>query len=438
MQSNNMHEEVKSILACMDSTGGEEGEEQSIPHIDGSEPSDSIQDIYILVVREHEKAPDQPQEEGIVETTLAMHKPPLLVRAIWFFALLLPLSSIAFQLSLAFHPFIATITILPKSWQVTLSETLQLGRLLHPITLSESQTVPATGTGHRNARAATGSITLYNGEFTSVPVPAGTMLTGADGVQTITDQNAVIPAANPPVFGQVTLSAHAVQPGRKGNIPAYDISQACCAPSVLAKNSSSFSGGQDERNFQTVAQADIENAASPLKTTLSASSNGALHGQLQPGEKLIPLPCSPTVSPNHQPGQEATQVTVTASQTCSAVAYDETLLQAKVTPLLTTQAEQRLGAGYSLRGTVAVTITQATVRNNKPFLIFSSHGTWVYAISNATQEHIKMSIAGKTKQEAVHLLQSLPGIAGASIAWDENTKLPKDTRSLHLVLITGV
>jgi len=384
MQSNNMHEEGKSILACLDSTGGEEGEEQSIPHIDGFEPADPIQDIYILVVREHDEAPDQPQEEGTVESTRAMHKPPLLALFAGFFALMLPISSIAFQLYLVFNPFIATITIFPKSQQVTLSGTLQLGRLLNPLTLSESATAKTTGTGHQNARAATGYLTVYNGEFTRVPVPAGTVLTGADGVQVVTDQDATIPAGNPPSYGHVTLSAHAAQPGRKGNIPAYDISQVCCAPSVLAKNSSSFSGGQDERNFQTVAKADIANAASPLETTLAASSNGALHGQLHPGEKLIPLPCSRAVAPNHQPGQEATRVTVTVSQTCRAVAYDETVLQATVTPLLTTQAEQRRGAGYRRRGTVAVTITQATVSNNQPFLIFSSHGTWVYAIANAT------------------------------------------------------
>jgi hypothetical protein len=436
MQGNDIHEEVTGILARMDRSAEQEDQEPE-QGIHAGEETAPLQDIYVYIVREHDEELDQPADDGVIETTLAQQKSSLLAIALWFFALLLPLSSIAFQLYLAFNPFIATITIVPKSYQVTLSGTLQLGRLLNPITLSESATAKTTGTGHQNARAATGYITVYNGEFTRVPVPAGTVLTGADGVQIVTDQDATIPAANPPVFGHVTLSAHAAQPGRKGNIPAYDISHACCAPSVLAKNSSSFSGGQDERNFQTVAQADIENAASPLETTLAASSNGALHGQLHPGEKLLLLPCSRAIAPNHQPGQEAIQVTVTVSQTCRAVAYDETVLQATVTPLLTTQAEQRRGAGYRRRGTVAVTITQATVSNNKPFLIFSSHGTWVYAIANATQEQIKALIAGRTKQDAVHLVQSLPGIAGASIAWDEQTKLPNDPRLLRLVLKPG-
>jgi hypothetical protein len=437
MQGKTMHEEVNSILARMDGSGEQDDHEpeQTSP----PESTEPIEDIYVLVFREKdEEEPDQPADDEVIETTIAHHMPSLLAIAIWFFAILLPLASIAFQLSLAFHPFIATITILPKSQQVTLSGTLQLGRLLNPISLSESQTVPTTGKGHQNARAAIGYITLYNGEFTSITVPAGTMLTGADGVQTITDQDATIPAANPPVFGQVTLSAHAVQPGSKGNIPAYDISQACCAPSVLAKNSYSFSGGQDERNFQTVAKADIDNAASPLKTTLSASINGAFQGQLKPGEKLIPLPCSPAISPDHQPGQEATRVTVSVSETCRAGAYNTDQLQREALLLLTSQARRTVGTDYHLAGKCKVMVNKATLRGATPTLVFSSVSTWVYGFNAKEQEHVKALLAGKTKQEALHLLQSLPGIASASIAWDENTKLPKDKRSLHLVLITGL
>src|SRR2546423_15308488 len=141
-----------------------------------------------------------------------------------------------------------------------------MGRLLNPITLSQSATAGTTGKGHQDSTKATGTITVYNGQFTSQTIQAGTILTGADGVQIITDQDAPIPAANPPIFGQVTVSAHAVQAGSKGNIPAYDINSACCFASVLAKNPDNFTGGQDERNFPTVAKADIASTATPLKT----------------------------------------------------------------------------------------------------------------------------------------------------------------------------
>src|SRR5437016_4757813 len=173
MQGNNIQEEVNSILARMDGNGGEDEKapEQSIP-IEGPEP---IQDIYVLVVREHEE-PDQPQETEIIETALATQKPSLLAIAVCFFALALPISSIAFQLYLAFHPFTATVTILPKSQVVTLSGTVQLGGILSPITLTHSQSVPTTGRGHQDARAATGFITFYNGQLQSITVAAGTIV----------------------------------------------------------------------------------------------------------------------------------------------------------------------------------------------------------------------------------------------------------------------
>src|SRR5258707_14971402 len=100
MQSNNMQEEVNSILARMDGNGGEDKKapEQSIP-IEGPE---SIPDIYILVVRRHEE-PEQPEETEIIETTLAPQKLSFIVLATCIFALLLRICSIAFQLYVSFN-----------------------------------------------------------------------------------------------------------------------------------------------------------------------------------------------------------------------------------------------------------------------------------------------------------------------------------------------
>src|SRR5713226_9136409 len=61
-------------------------------------------------------------------------------------------------------------------------------RTLAPVTLTRSLTIPTTGTGHQDARAATGTLTFYNGLLTSQTVPIGTVFTGADGIQVSTDQ----------------------------------------------------------------------------------------------------------------------------------------------------------------------------------------------------------------------------------------------------------
>ncbi len=351
------------------------------------------------------------------------------------FNMFLILSSLLFQVYLLLNPPTATVTIIPKTQQIMLTGTMQLGRVLNPTTVSQTATAPTTGRGHQDAKVAQGTLTFYNGLLTPQTVAAGTVLTGSSGVQIVTAEDAAIPPGNPPTYGQATVSAHAIHPGTRGNIPAGDINQACCANAVLAKNTTPFHGGQDERNFPTVTKQDITTGAAPLKPAVAQSMQAALQTRMQQAEEIFRFPCAPTVRADHQPDEEAAQVTVIVSETCSAVAYDKDALQAKATDLLSHQARQQLGTGYSLLGDVQVTITQVTVTHAIPTLVFSGQGTWVYALSQEAQQQMKQRIAGKPKQEALKLLLSLPGIEKASIVWNEPTKLPNDLNAIHLVIL---
>jgi len=357
---------------------------------------------------------------------------------VWLFGLLVPLFCIAVQLYFIVNPFIVTITLLAKSQQISLQGTLQQGRVISPLTLSQSQTVPTTGRGHQDAKQATGSITFYNGQFQTITIPAGTTLTGSDGVQVVTDQDANIPPDNPPVNGQTTVSAHAVNKGIAGNISAGDINSTV-AIAVLAKNTSAFYGGQDERNFQTVAKSDITNTAAPLKTTLDQSMQDTLTGQLKSGEALASPHCTPTTTTDHQTGQEATEVKVTVSETCSGIAYNTQELTSKVTQLLTSQATTKLGAGYSILESPQITITSATPAKQVT-LSFTSVSTWVYALTTKDQQAIKKLIAGKNTDKALQLLSALPGIERVSLqssGFGDSSRIPKDISSIHLLIFSA-
>jgi VCBS repeat-containing protein len=207
---------------------------------------------------------------------------------------------------------------------------------------------------------------------------------------------------------------------------------------VFVKNNQ-FTGGQDERDFQTVSKSDINSIATLLKTAVAQSMQGALQGQAEPNEQLYILPNRPTVTSDHQIGQEATQVNVTVSQTCSAVAYNSQELATKVTAFLSTQAQQHIGTGYSLFGTVHVSFQAATVtRSSTVLLSFSASGTWVYGLSQPAQQRIKQLIAGKTTQEALQLLAALPGVEQAAIRFEgfgNDTRLPKQSSLIHLAFV---
>ena len=133
-------------------------------------------------------------------------------------AMLLPIACLLIQVHVMLHPLTATVSIL-TSQQVALPG----ARFLHPITLSQAQTAPTTGIGHENARAATGTVTFYNGLFTAQLIPQGTVFTGSDGVQVATDADVSIPAANPPMFAIASVFAYALLSGTSGNITAGDI-----------------------------------------------------------------------------------------------------------------------------------------------------------------------------------------------------------------------
>ncbi len=148
----------------------------------------------------------------------------------------------------------ATVTIIPTSRQIATTRTVTIvssnanavhqqvpGRLLDTITLTQAKTVAATGTGHQQAQAAHGFITFYNALPVPQTIPAGEFLTGADGVEVVTVQNAVIPAGTLATNGQVTVPAQAVNVGPQGNIRAGDIYGKCCRDNVAGSETTQVS-----------------------------------------------------------------------------------------------------------------------------------------------------------------------------------------------------
>jgi len=337
----------------------------------------------------------------------------------------------------------AIITLIPVEKTVSLTTNIQVqGRQLLPLTLSQSIRVAATGKGHQNARQAGGTITFYNGLLSSQTIAAGTILTGNDGVHVITDQAAIIPAGNPPIYGHITVSAHAVLAGQQGNIKAYDINTACCAASVVAKNTIAFRGGTDARDYIVVTRSDINTAVTSLLIPLSQSEDAALQAQLHESEALITPSCIPHVSSDHKSGDEATQVTITVSVICSGIAYVAHNAYALATQSITLDATKKLGANYALIGDIQVTIIQGKVINlhqRVVSVLVQIAGTWVYQITPEMQQHLLHLIAGMNTQQAVRTLLQFPGIAGAQITVKGgNRTLPQDPHRIHITILYRV
>ncbi len=351
----------------------------------------------------------------------------------------------------------ASVTLIPAQTTITTTFTLTTttgspnparlqipGRLLPSLTLEQSRTVPTTGTGHQAASSAHGTLTFYNGLPATQTVAAGTLLTGADGVQVVTDHDAIIPAATlatPPIDGQVTVAAHAAHVGPAGNIGAHDINGPCCREYILAQNTTAFAGGQDARSYPMVTLHDIDGAASSLKSFLAQSVQAALGYQLTPAEALVtPVPCVPTVTSTRRAVEEATQVTVSVDEVCTGEAYDKSALHTQIAQRLAQQAKDQLGPGYVQSGDVQATIQLVTITNAKQGTValrVKGAGVWVYQFNDEQVQNMARTIAGESKQQATNTLLHILGVSQVAItlSGDGSTSLPADPGKIRLLVL---
>jgi len=349
------------------------------------------------------------------------------------------------------HTLSATVTITPANTVVSNTYSIdavpggatgksQVGARILSSTKSQTGTVNATGTGHTPATQAAGSLTFYNALGPAKTIAAGTIITGADGVQVANNVAANIPAANPPTDGFVTVPAHAVNPGANGNIAVLDVSESCCAINVIVRNNAAFSGGQDSKTFTAVSQNDINRFAIPLETSLPAAARADVTNQKKANEQFVgSVTCSsPTVTSNPKVGQAATTVSISVSATCSGEVYDQAAAFSLAQTSLMTKASQNPGAGYALVGDIITTVKQANVVDTKgtvALLIFAE-GRWVYQFTD-TQKKTTLPnlIKGLTKSDALTKLMKVPGVSKASIdiSGGGNT-LPTDPTQISIVV----
>jgi hypothetical protein len=277
----------------------------------------------------------------------------------------------------------------------------------------------ASGVEHVSATPARGTLTFYNAATYPQIIAAGTVLTGADDVQVITDSPSPIPAGNPPLFGVSTVSAHVLPAGSRGNITALDINGLCCVAGVAVKNTAGFSGGQDAYTYATVRQADIDGLARPLLDTLEQEATFGVRSELRPQEWLVTIPaCSPSISADHAVGSKASWVSVKVSVTCRDEVYDQQAARRVAESFFTEEIRSMLGANYALVGQVTTTLVRVRVADAKRGTLALSievGGVWIYHWSQAHLKALARRIAGAGKQEALTRLLRAAGVEAASI-----------------------
>lgn len=383
--------------------------------------------------QQEEPLPEQHTAPGAIPPQPRVQRSMLLVPLLLLLLLFTGAVSYSYVLPLAAF---ATVTITPQVKNLHTAGTLTIaahprpgqvqGRELQAISLTASLTVPATGHAHADATRAQGVVTFYNADSQAYTIPAGVSFS-VHGLTIVTETSVTVQAAIPPAFGIAIASAHAIQAGAAGNIPAHAISTRCCGSAFLtATNTTAFSGGQDAKDYRFVQTSDLQNATTTLIRRLTPQAVAALNKEAQPGEQLVTPLCTPHMTSDQQAGTQAVSVTVAVTQTCRSVAYRMDSLNALATAILVHASDL---THFEQVGTTQVIVNGSTYQRQTALLQVLLAGVWVYHLSQPELGQLVRQIAGQSIEQATATLTKRAGIAQVHLhvqRFDFKDQLPTD------------
>ena len=344
----------------------------------------------------------------------------------------------------------ATINIIPASIQESLriSITAAIGpsganqvaaRILRGSSPLRTVVARATGSGQTPAQASQGPIIFYNQGPSPQTIGAGISLTGADGIEVVTDASVTVPAGNPPSLGTAEVGAQSVQAGSQANIAAGDINNLCCAAGISVKNTA-FSGGQDAQTYPVLRQQDIDTSTATVAQVLIQQAQRQVQGQVSGSEQLVLDPqCHTSAAAASPAGSHVSQMTISVSAACTGEAFDRVGALRVAGSLFAQAAAKQLGPPYSLASRVTTRIVQASLadaRRGTLTIIVQAQGTWRYQFSRAKQRAIAHRIEGKSVQAALSMLAEAPGVAHSSISLSGGAQnIPSDPGSISIVIL---
>jgi hypothetical protein len=223
------------------------------------------------------------------------------------------------------------------------------------VPLEASDTFAANGTVV-NLTAASGKVRFSSqNTFVEVPVPTGTVVSTASGVEFETTELVTVPRANfsTQTPGTATVAVVARQPGPKGNVPAGAIKrlpQALKDLLVSVRNLQATTGGS-RTELSVITQDDYDAALESLTAQLEPLLSAALADPATTPHGLTLYPATAQLGPA-EPDQQASALVdthaesfvLTLSATATVLAVNEELID----QVAETRLQQQVPAGTTL------------------------------------------------------------------------------------------
>lgn len=203
-------------------------------------------------------------------------------------------------------------------------------------------------------------------------------------------------------------------------------------------NLAAFSGGRDPITNSIIEQSDITNAAQPLITTLTKSTQTDLAKQVKSNEHAADdtLQCKPAITSSQQPGSVAKTTTVGVTLTCTEEVYDFTAAQQIATTRLQSKAQidPALGPQYQLDGQIVASVSRVTATDGQLSIEEQAKGLWVYQLNAQLQQNIKQALVKLSKAAAQNVLRHEMGVASATISLSSGNTMPANASDIKLVI----
>jgi hypothetical protein len=279
--------------------------------------------------------------------------------------------------------------------------------------LSRSLSAPATGETIIPDQTATGELVLRNPTEATVTIEQGTQFTGFNGVSYTFPDAVDVPAAENGEPGELTTNIQASEGGEVGNASTGMLTGQL-PNGVYYSNRLAEVGGGTQKTIITVSQQDIDQLKADIDRELLALATTT---ELDQGLLLVPSTVQPvsnagTATPgadgysfSQQVGDEADEVTVDATVTYTATAYDPTPLTDQAIPQL--ESEVTGGATFDPDSVRVSTPAETRNENGVISLLATVTGEAVPTLDAATQTALKEQLAGNSASENEQLLTGL-------------------------------
>ncbi len=288
-------------------------------------------------------------------------------------------------------------------------------------TLSRSLSAPATGQTIIPDQPAHGDVTLRNPSGAAITIDKGTEFQSFDGVAYVFDETVDVPAAANGQPGEATAQVSAPTGGEAGNQALGMLSGQLPNGIYYSNRMGEIAGGTQE-TVTTVSQADIDQLRAEIDKELLALATTT---ELDKGLLLVPSSVQPvaTATPegsgyafSQQPGDQANEISVTATVTFGGTAYDPAPLTAAAIPQL--EAEVAEGQTFD-PGSVHVNTPAETANANGVIsLLATVAGDAVPALDDATKDALANQLAGQRRTSVDRIVAGLDSADGATVTFE--------------------